>query len=96
MKANKKLSMLLLAVAVTFGPTTLVGEPSAKTEGKSLTADEIVTQANHVASRCPSVCLITRGRIAQTHYNRAVCRNISGLTKEVPSCQVAQALKTGR
>ena len=48
--ANKKtLSMLLLAVAVTFGPAALVGEPSTRTEGKVLTADEIVTQANHVA-----------------------------------------------
>jgi len=47
MKANKTLSMLLLAAAVTFGPGTLIGEPSDKTT--ALTADEIVTQANHVA-----------------------------------------------
>ena len=47
MKTSKIFSMLLLAAAAAFGPTTITGEPSAKTE--SLTADEIVAKANHVA-----------------------------------------------
>ena len=52
MKASKTFSMLLLAAAMILGPTTLTGEPSAKTEGAAgaaLTADEIVARANHVA-----------------------------------------------
>jgi len=51
MKVNKTFFVLLLAVAMTFGPIVLTGEPSAKTDPKAnaLTVDEIVAKANHVA-----------------------------------------------